>query len=159
MSSGMAAAAATEPRETYRQQATQRRKSSSALTAANGHRARNTPRAVATPLPPLNLSQTGKQCPSSTTKAAMVIQVALSLVTRPASQTAAAPFAVSKISVRIPASGPTTRATLVAPMFPLPALRTSPPPKDFASSTPNGIDPKRYAAKGIKLTVIENSSD
>src|SRR5213596_836332 len=60
-----------------------------------------------------------------------------------AGHTAAAPFAVSNISVRTPASGPTTRATLVAPMLPLPALRTSPPPNNFASSNPKGIEPNR----------------
>ena len=35
-----------------------------AASAANGHRAIKTPSAVATPLPPLNLSHTGKQWPS-----------------------------------------------------------------------------------------------
>ncbi len=132
--------------------------SNSALTAASGHRARNTPRAVATPLPPLNLSHTGKQCPSSTARAAIIIQVALSPVKRPASLTAAIPFAVSNTSVRTPASGPTTRATLVAPMFPLPDLRTSPPPNSFVRSSPKGIEPRRYAAKGISRKAIEFST-
>src|SRR6267378_2245960 len=48
-------------------------------------------------------------------------------------------------------------ATLVAPMLPLPALRTSVPPNNFARSNPKGIEPRRYAAKGIRRTVIEIS--
>ncbi len=132
--------------------------SKSALTAASGHKPRNTPSAVATPLPPLNLSHAGKQCPRSTAKAATIIHAALSPVKRPASQTAAVPFAVSSTRVRTPASGPTTRATLVAPMFPLPALRTSPPPNSLARSSPKGIEPRRYAASEISGKAIEFST-
>ncbi len=45
---------------------------------AGGHNARKTPAAVATPLPPRNPSQIGKQCPTSAQRPAIIIQRALS---------------------------------------------------------------------------------
>ena len=48
--------------------------------------------------------------------------------------------------MRIPAAFPRVRATFVAPMFPDPTFRRSSPRSNaFATSTPNGIDPSRYA--------------
>ena len=142
ISSGIAAAAEIEPSETYRQNATTRTNRITEPRNASGHRTRNIPAAVATPLPPLNLSQMGKQWPARAASAAIIIQVAESCESRAARSTAAEPFATSRISVRIPASGPTTRATFVAPMLPLPPLRTSVPPNNFARISPKGIAPR-----------------
>src|ERR1700688_1428829 len=101
MSNGIAAAAAIEPSETYFHQAVTIAKRANAAKAAGAQRARKTPNAVATPLPPLKLSQIGKQCPSNTASPAIIIQVALSWEYRAASQTAASPFAVSSNKVKI----------------------------------------------------------
>src|SRR4029077_17304369 len=129
MSRGMAAAAAIEPSETYFQYAATNAKRASAATAAGAQSARKTPNAVATPLPPLKLSQMGKQCPNKTARPAIIIQVALSWEYRAASQTAAYALAVSSSKVKMPADGPATRVTLAAPIFPLPEVRISLLPK------------------------------
>src|SRR6267378_5533891 len=123
--------------------------------SAGGHSARNAPAAVATPLPPRNFSQIGKQWPSSAARAATIIHVALSPVIRSAIQTGAAPFAISNSSVSTAGNGPATRATFVAPMLPLPDLRTSPPPNNRVNSTPNGMDPSRYATMGMPIVERE----
>src|SRR5215472_18788408 len=99
----MAAAAETEPRETYLQKTTTRMNKMTAARHASGDKTRNIPAAVATPLPPLNFSQTGKQCPSSAASAAIIIHVALSLVSFSASKTAPAPLATSSTKVSAPA--------------------------------------------------------
>src|SRR5271165_1086962 len=80
---------------------------------------------------------------------AIIIQVADSLVSRAAESTATEPLAASRTSVKIPANGPATRETLVAPILPLPALRTSLPPKVCATSKPKGMEPSRYATTGM----------
>src|ERR1700688_3285701 len=129
MRRGIAAAAASEPTETYFHQAVTIAKRASAATAAGAQSARKTPKAVATPLPPLKLSQIGKQCPSNTARPAIIIQIALSWEYRPAHQTAAYPRAVSNTSVRTPAPGPAPRVPLPAPIFPLPEGQISWPPK------------------------------
>src|ERR1700690_3680788 len=123
MSNGIAADAEIEPSETKRQYATTSRKSITAPKNAGGHRAPKTPAAVATPLPPRNPSQIGKQWPIRAHKPAIIIHVELWSERRAGRRTANEPFAASSNSVRIPASGPATRATLVAPMLPLPSLR------------------------------------
>jgi len=64
---------------------------------APGKRQPRSPR----PCPPRKFSQIGKQCPSSAANAAIIIQVALSLLIRAASQTGAAPFATSNSNVSI----------------------------------------------------------
>src|ERR1700681_573450 len=117
MSSGMAAAAAIEPSETYFHQAATSANRASAATAAGAQSARKTPNAVATPLPPLKLSQMGKQCPSNTARPATIIHVAPSWEYRAATHTAAYPFAVSSTKVKMPAAGPATRVTLAAPIL------------------------------------------
>src|ERR1700674_4511423 len=141
MRSGIAAAAAMEPSETYFHQAVTSANRASAATAAGAQNARKTPNAVATPLPPLKLSQIGKQCPSNTARPAIIIQVALSWEYRAASQTAAYPFVVSSAKVRMPAAGPATRVTLAAPILPLPEVRISLPPKILVIRIPNGMEP------------------
>src|SRR2546425_12754223 len=76
ISSGIAAAAEIEPSETYRQNVTTRTNKITEPRNASGQRTRNIPAAVATPLPPLNLSQMGKQWPARAASAAIIIQVA-----------------------------------------------------------------------------------
>ena len=55
-----------------------------------------------------------------------------------------------------PAARPVVRSTLVAPIFPLPAARTSPPVFSLTSRYPKGIAPSRYAIaianKGIMVS-------
>ena len=106
-----------------------------------------TPRAVLTPFPPLNRKKTGKICPmiaanpdNSLTYSAFIRTVERVL----ARMTAAAPLPTSNISARMPANGPATRHTLVAPMFPDPTPRTSLTPNSRATIRPNGIDPSKY---------------
>src|SRR5690349_4928817 len=111
----MATAEETEPSETYLQKMTTRRNTMTAARHARGDNTRNIPAAVATPLPPLNFSQTGKQCPSKAANAAIIIQVAASFESFLASKTAPAPLATSSTKVNTPARNPAARATLVAP--------------------------------------------
>src|SRR6266851_3437152 len=93
ISSGIATAAATEPSETYREKPATNRNKMSPPRNAGGQSARYTPAAVATPLPPLNLSHTGKQWPTSAASPAITIHIALSFEYFPATSTATAPFA------------------------------------------------------------------
>src|SRR6267154_5709757 len=151
----MDADAAMDANETYRQKYSTSRNKSMEPRSAGGQSTRNAPAAVATPLPPRNFSQIGKQWPSSADSAASIIQVALPPVMRAASQTGAAPLAISNSSVSSAGNGPATRATFVAPMLPLPDLRTSPPPNNRVNSTPNGMDPSTYAAMGIPIVARE----
>src|SRR3984893_11871073 len=139
----MAAAAAIEPREAYFQYMATKTKIANAANAAGAHNARKTPSAAATPFPPLKFNQTGKQWPINAARPAITIQVALSLEYRAASETAAKPLAASSTSVKIPAAGPATRATLVAPILRLPAWRMSTRPKILAINSPQGMEPSR----------------
>src|SRR5437899_6432459 len=150
----MAAAAANDPSETYRQNQTTNAKRINAATIASAHSAPNLPAAVATPLPPRNLNQTGKQCPSNAKNPAMTMAPASPWITRPASDTASHPLPASNAKVSTPGNGPATRTTFVAPIFPLPVLRTSAPPKSLASISPNGIDPSRYETRNSRIGVI-----
>src|ERR1700737_3663960 len=110
-----------------------------------------TPRPVATPLPPRNPSQTGKQWPSTAAtaqaaaRASWLANGAGSASVRDQS-TGARPFTASRISVAAAAPLPAARATLVAPMLPEPTARTSFPVFARAIKRPKGIDPQRYAA-------------
>src|ERR1700693_1861720 len=153
MSNGIAAAAASDQSETYFQYAATNAKRASAATAAGAQSARKTPRAVATPFPPLKLSQMGKQCPNNTARPAIIIQVALSWEYRAASQTAAEPFAVSSTKVKMPAAGPATRVTFAAPILPLPEVRISLLPKILVIKIPHGMEPSRYAVTTIPRSV------
>src|SRR5437660_8998826 len=112
--------------------------------AAQGASASETPKPVATPLPPRNLSQTGKQCPRTAPTAQAVGSQAASPRAR---ATGTKPFRASRASVAAAALFPAARATLVAPMFPEPTVRTSLPEVARAMSRPNGIDPHRYAKR------------
>src|SRR5258707_15676598 len=68
---GNAMAPRMDPRETYRVIATTRMKIARATKMALGNKTQNTPSAVATPLPPLKRSQTGKTWPSTAARAAV----------------------------------------------------------------------------------------
>src|SRR5690606_16718128 len=104
-----------------------------------GHaRPKQTPAAVATPLPPLNLSQTGKQCPTTAPSAA---NPAASGHQRQARNTGTKPLARSSNSTAAASHLLPVRNTLVAPILPEPMARMSPFPAALASSRPNGIDP------------------
>src|SRR5260221_12770148 len=62
---GIAAAAASEPSETYRQYQTTSANSNTASSVARGQSAAKIPAAAATPLPPRNRNHTGEHCPTS----------------------------------------------------------------------------------------------
>src|SRR5208282_3190959 len=55
---------------------------------------------------------------------------------------------MSSRRVAAPAPAPATRFTLVAPILPLPAPRTSVPVVNRTIRYPNGIEPRRYPASG-----------
>jgi len=84
-------------------------------------------------------------------KPPIIITWAFRLVTRPASQTAAAPFAVSKTQRENPASGRRpTRATLVAPMLPLPLCARPHRQAILRGASPKGIEPRSTRRKDRK---------
>src|SRR5262245_32670902 len=97
-------------------------KTASAANTAHGVIIRKTPNPVATPLPALNFNQTGKQCPTTASVAAVatIHGVPVSPVNHRATDTAAAPFNASSARVTTPAAFPALRETLVAPVAPLP---------------------------------------
>src|SRR5262252_8817213 len=81
---------------------------------------------------------------------------------RPASQTLAAPFAMSSAATSRPAATPDARMTFAAPRLPLPTSRTSDPPQRRARISANGIDPRRYAAtiaKAITFGMVRLKPD
>ena len=98
------------------------------------------PRNVATPLPPLKRSQTGKRWPNTAPSPAMA-----SLPGRRwrARSTATVPFAPSHKSVAAAAHFLPVRSTLVAPILPEPILRTSPAPDTKVKNRPKGMEPSR----------------
>src|SRR5258708_26844847 len=67
-------------------------------------------------------------------------------LSRAASQTLAAPFAMSSTATSTPAVIPDARITFAAPRLPLPTRRRSAAPQRRARISANGIDPIRYAA-------------
>ena len=71
---GRDAAAAIDPNEMYRQNATTATKIASAAKTAGTEIIRNPPAAVATPFPPRNLSHTGNRWPAMAASAATIIQ-------------------------------------------------------------------------------------
>jgi len=105
-------------------------------------RAKNAPRVVATPLPPLNLRYMLKQCPttaeSATTDARSKAKYFLAI------RTGKNDFEISKSAVRKAASGPAARKTLVAPILPLPTVLTSTPLNNLQNINPKGMDATRY---------------
>ena len=101
----------------------------------------STPNPVATPLPPLNFSQTGNMWP--TTAATPQTSMPKSPSTKPPSNTAATPFTASSSNVAAASPRRPVRNTLVAPMLPEPILRMSPAPIARVISSPNGMLPSR----------------
>ena len=100
---------------------------------------------VATPLPPLKRSQTGKLWPITAANPA----------TRPASQgararTATAPLPPSSTTVAAARALLPVRSTLVAPMLPEPSRRISPSPAVRVSTRPKGMEPSRYPAAAAR---------
>jgi len=169
---GKSAAAVIELNDMYRVRKAISRKTMTIARVALGARARNAPRAVATPFPPRNLSQRGNMCPRIANVAATAARTstiggsgvhacsgklgALESIQSMtsgrlisiAAATAANPFKASSSRVAIPNAGD-VRATLVAPMLPLPVARTSVPRKNRTSRYPKGIDPSRYPSSAL----------
>src|SRR5262245_53182024 len=119
------------------------------------HIASNVPNAVATPFPPRNPSHGEYRCPSNEATAvdnqSHWSDGESSLGTfpqrpcaTPAAATGMAPLSASSTKHRSPHRHPSTRPTLVAPMLREPCTRTS-MPRALPMSTPNGIEPLRYA--------------
>ena len=91
----------------------------------SGDRTMKTPAPVATPLPPRNLVQTGKTCPTIAA-APSTYPAARPSMRRPA-PAATAPFAASSTNTQMPRFHPSTRVTLDAPGLPEPTCRMSTP--------------------------------
>src|SRR5487761_526710 len=103
-------------------------------------KARRTPAEVATPLPPLKPSHTGKRWPSTAASAA----TAANSGPKPrATATATAPLPASRMSVAAANPLRPVRSTLVAPILPEPIRLTSPKPASRVRINPNGIEPSR----------------
>src|SRR5487761_906553 len=92
-------------------------------------KARRTPAEVATPLPPLKPSHTGKRWPST---AAIAATAANSGPKPRATATATAPLPASRMSVAAANPLRPVRSTLVAPILPEPIRLTSPKPASVA---------------------------
>ena len=93
---------------------------------------RRTPSDVATPLPPLNLKNTGKVCPITTRIPAIWQSIAwifesafIIFPIKKAINIATTPFKTSQSNVRAAAFLPATLKTFVDPAFPLPLVLTS----------------------------------
>ena len=65
------------------------------------------------------------------------------VLTRAASHTLAAPFAMSRTATSTPAVTPDARITFAAPRLPLPTRRRSVAPHRRASISAKGIDPMK----------------
>ena len=112
------------------------------------------PIAVATPLPPLNLSHTGNRCPKNAPNPATI---AMSGPNSVPMREAITPFRMSAISVAAAAPFFPVRKTFVAPIFPEPMLRISPRPNNFAKINPNGTEPIEYPPiKAVSMYGQEN---
>ncbi len=108
-----------------------------------GFSAMTTPKKVATPFPPWNLSHRGKQCP--TTQAIATKGAAEGRIIKVIA-TGIVPFRISAIRVMSARRGVVVLRTLVAPMLPEPFWRISSLPVICVRRSPKGILPKRYAA-------------
>ena len=98
------------------------------------------PPPTATPLPPLNRSQTGNTWPAMAAPAAIAGQG--SSVRTFASTTATIPLPMSAAMTAMPQPRPRLRKTLAAPRLPLPTVRRS-MPRAFPARNANGIEPRR----------------
>src|SRR6202048_2671891 len=114
-------------------------------------RARNTPRAEATPLPPRKRSQMGKTCPRIAATAAATARAESGGAGGWAILTARKALPRSRKRVARARPLAPERATLVAPMLPLPVERMSSFLKMRTRTYPKGIEPRRYAA-GMQMS-------
>ena len=116
-------------------------------------KANNIPRYVATPFPPLNLSQIGKRCPKNANRddkwinSGKCCEVII---------TAKYPFETSnKRVVKAKYLFPVLR-TFVAPIFPDPIFLISTLLKIFVNISPKGTEPHKYESKATKKISIVN---
>jgi len=112
-----------------------------AIRPVTGTAARSTPSDVATPLPPLNLSQMGKQWPIIAPRPNVSALVGSAY--KPSMNMGSAPLAASSRSVARASFLLPVRRTLVAPILPEPMARKSVSPKMRVRINPNGTDPAR----------------
>ena len=127
----------------------------SAISAIAGLITRMKPKVEATPLPPLNFSQTGKLWPMMAAVPAYKAATRLVEVKMPAknmssagtkrsaSQAAKPALEASSRTVSRARSLRPVRSTLVAPMLPEPILRMSPRPASLVTTRPKGTEPSR----------------
>ena len=114
--------------------------------AATGAMASITPKAVATPLPPLNREKTVQLCPEIAAAPSRTLNnpLLIGTLTRCGiAATGANPLSMSMIRTIIPGIFPTTLNTFVAPMFPLPYSLMSIPLSNFPKTKPVGMEPIR----------------
>jgi len=108
-----------------------------------GTRVRITASDVATPLPPLKFSHTGKIWPSTAVMPTNASATGSSQ-NHPATNIAKAPFPASNNKVHRATNLPAFLKTLVAPILPDPKLLISPWPENFVNKIPKGMDPRKY---------------
>ena len=128
---GSESPAAMEATATYRVLKKKIIHTTTATPRAAGSSARMAPAEVATPLPPLKPSQNVKLCPNTLPSAASSIghvgSWAVQVHHSRAATTGSNPFSTSMANTGMPIFFPSTRITLVAPIFPLPCWRISMP--------------------------------
>ena len=118
------------------------------------------PNPVATPFPPLNLSQTGKQWPVTAPTAtndwraskSIKFLINRNLKNKLVINIAKAPFPPSRISVSRAIFLLPVLKTFVAPIFPLPIFLISPSPDNLVKINPNGIDPIKYPKRNSAVS-------
>lgn len=106
-----------------------------------GVAAKRMPSAVATPLPPLNLSQMGKQWPTIAPRPKSKANSGVEYRLR--RKIGSAPFAASRRRVARASFLLPVRRTFVAPILPEPIVRRSVSPNRRVRMRPNGIEPAR----------------
>ena len=107
------------------------------------------PKPVATPLPPLNFNQIGKQWPITADTATndwtisnpSKLEIESCLKKKAAKNIAKAPLPPSRMSVSKAIFLLPVLKTLVAPIFPLPIFLMSPNPDNLVKIKPKGIAP------------------
>lgn len=126
-----------------------------AAKAKGQHVAKSKPHAEATPLPPLNFSQTGNMCPRIAAKPAKNEAICDVEDTMPkiqysdeganfnANHEAIAALKMSNSMVKRAKVLLPVRKTLVAPILPEPILRISPYPAMRVTNKPKGIEPNK----------------
>lgn len=110
-------------------------------------RPKRTPKLVAIPFPPLNLSKIDQLCPHILAIPKINLSESVDMVVFEilfeSNTTGIMPLAISRKSAIIPILKPTTLNALVAPIFPEPTLRRSIFFVTFARIKAKGMDPKR----------------